>query len=407
MSISAPVRGMPRKTSLRSGRYSLSVSATTVRTCNSPSSAFGNLSGDVTGSMVELFAGHNWRIGNFVVGAQVEGTVFSDVSLKMTGTGDNAQTTTVVQTTGGVTTTDVSSSTFAFSAEHNDQLRSNVGVIGRIGYLVTPDILLYGLGGLALGNFVHPDGDDRFGGKNNKWVAGYTAGAGGELRLSDHGLLRAEYRYLHFDVKRDTAGFELDVGRCRERLCSSTGRIATARQTSADFHLGKVGVVYRFWSRRSGGRHGGHSCFTRNRRQLGRLLLRRLFCRGRRRCEGELDGGRNTFSQVDSAGPDGQDQRDEAGNSAQRQPRGRYDGLDGRSVRRLQLAYRQFRGRRAGRGHRLQRRFAEVDRCQQPPSARDLCPDGCKRWRDHDGNDGRSRASTPASATISCGRTSG
>ncbi len=35
---------------------SLSVSATTVRTRNSPSSGFGNLSGGVTGSMVELFA---------------------------------------------------------------------------------------------------------------------------------------------------------------------------------------------------------------------------------------------------------------------------------------------------------------------------------------------------------------
>ncbi len=44
---------------------------------------------------------------------------------------------------------------------------------------------------------------DPFGGKNGKWVAGYTVGAGGELKLNQNWSLRAEYRYLHFDVERD------------------------------------------------------------------------------------------------------------------------------------------------------------------------------------------------------------
>ena len=40
----------------------------------------GSLSGNVTGSMVDLFAGYNFRIApSFIVGGQLEGTVFSDV----------------------------------------------------------------------------------------------------------------------------------------------------------------------------------------------------------------------------------------------------------------------------------------------------------------------------------------
>src|SRR5258705_55544 len=138
------------------------------------------------------------RAGNFVVGGQVEGTVFSDVTLKTIGT----QTFTSVSATDGVVT---STSSSIGTTENNQQLRSMVGAIGRAGYLVTPNVLLYGLGGLELGHFTYPDSDDRFGGRNGKWVAGYTAGAGGAVKLTDNCSLRGEYRYLHFDVNRNEA----------------------------------------------------------------------------------------------------------------------------------------------------------------------------------------------------------
>jgi hypothetical protein len=66
----------------------------------------GNMAGDMTGSMVDLFAGYNWRIGNFVVGGQVEGTAFSDVALKTIGT----QTATSVSLVNGGVTSSSSSS---------------------------------------------------------------------------------------------------------------------------------------------------------------------------------------------------------------------------------------------------------------------------------------------------------
>jgi opacity protein-like surface antigen len=203
----------------------------------------GNLAGDMTGSMVDLFAGYNWRAGNFVVGGQVEGTLFSDVALTTIGT----ETFTSVSTGNGVVTS--TSSGTNNNAENDQQLRSRVGLIGRVGYLVTPNVLLYGLGGLELSHFTYPDGDDRFGGKNGKWVAGYTAGAGGEVKLTDNWSLRGEYRYLHFDVNRNETSSSSQTLVQGGATSTSTGSEIITRQTNADFHLGKIGVVYRFGER--------------------------------------------------------------------------------------------------------------------------------------------------------------
>ncbi|HXH45001.1 MAG TPA: hypothetical protein VNK51_14275 [Bradyrhizobium sp.] len=159
-----------------------------------------NLSGDVTGSMVDLFAGYNWQAGNIVAGGQIEGTVFSDVALKPFGNQTfNSVSTNVLL--GAVTSTTAGSGT----VQSNQQLRSRVGLIGRLGFLARPDLLLYGLGGLELGHFTFADSADPFGGDNNKWVAGYTVGAGGELKLTGNWSLRGEYRYLNFGFNRSAA----------------------------------------------------------------------------------------------------------------------------------------------------------------------------------------------------------
>jgi opacity protein-like surface antigen len=199
-----------------------------------------DLAGNMKGSMVDLFAGYNWRAGNFVVGGQLEGTVFSDVALKPIGT----STFNSVSTTNGVVTS--TSSSAGIDDGDNQQLRSMVGLVGRAGYLVTPDLLLYGLGGLALGHFVYPDNDDQSGGKNGKWVAGYTVGAGGELKLTDRWSLRGEYRYLHFDVNRNDASSSSQTTVTGVTTESRANSEAAARQTNAAFHLGKIGLAYRF-----------------------------------------------------------------------------------------------------------------------------------------------------------------
>jgi opacity protein-like surface antigen len=209
----------------------------------------GKLSGDVTGSTVDLFVGHNWRFGSVVAGGQVEGTLFSDVAVKTSGQAASSVTGTSTNVAGVTTTTVNRTQTFLF--EHRDQLRSNLGVIARAGFLVTPDALLYGLGGLALGHFVYPDGTDPFGGKNGKWVAGYTVGAGGELKLNQNWSLRAEYRYLHFDVERgeETASSSTSSNLLTGSNSFSTNSVANTRNADVAFHTGKVGVVYKFGAR--------------------------------------------------------------------------------------------------------------------------------------------------------------
>jgi opacity protein-like surface antigen len=111
---------------------------------------------------------------------------------------------------------------------------------------VTPKVLLYGLGGLELGHFTYPDSDDRFGGKNGKWVAGYTVGAGGELKVTDRWSLRGEYRYLHFNVNRNEASTSSSISGDGTSSFTIANSDVTARQIRADLHLGKIGLAYTF-----------------------------------------------------------------------------------------------------------------------------------------------------------------
>ena len=173
----------------------------------------GSLSGDTTGSVVDLFVGYNFQPSPFFVwGAQVEGTVFSDITLKSIGTRPSAATDTNTSTNAaGVTSILTFTNTRSTSFETTDDLRSMVALVGRAGWLATPGILIYGLGGATFGNFVLPDPlvgcvpgcENAFGGKRSVWRAGYTVGAGVEGHLYKNWSLRAEYRYLHFNINRD------------------------------------------------------------------------------------------------------------------------------------------------------------------------------------------------------------
>jgi opacity protein-like surface antigen len=181
----------------------------------------GSPSGEVTGSMVDLFAGRNWRFGNFVVGGQAEATISSNVNLTNTGpylsrTIDNAGNVGSVSTAIGRT---------------DPRLTFRAGLVGRAGFLAREDLLLYGLAGLEFGHFLFTDNDDSFGSTNRSFAVGYTAGGGVEARYDDHWSLRAEYRYLHFGT-----------GRWEDLVPS----FSTARYNNVNMQVGKLGLVYRF-----------------------------------------------------------------------------------------------------------------------------------------------------------------
>ncbi|TIU42406.1 MAG: porin family protein [Mesorhizobium sp.] len=68
----------------------------------------------------------------------------------------------------------------------------------RLGYAVTPEILLYGTGGLA-GRSLKVE-DDLYG-SDRATMLGWTAGLGTDIKLTDNVFGRVEYRYTDFGSK--------------------------------------------------------------------------------------------------------------------------------------------------------------------------------------------------------------
>jgi opacity protein-like surface antigen len=191
-----------------------------------------NYTGNATGTAAELFAGRNWRFGNWVVGGQIEASITSDIDLNA---GGPVNTSDIVRTAAGLVTGSFPSTV---TLGNDAQLKFLAGINGRGGYLVQPNLLLYGLAGLEFGHFSFPDQDFSPFTPNSKWAVGYAAGAGAEWKLDNRWSLRAEYRYLHFGVGRSENG----------NTTNNAGFITstTLRHDSADIQLGKIGLVYGF-----------------------------------------------------------------------------------------------------------------------------------------------------------------
>ena len=182
----------------------------------------------MNGSSTDLFLGYNYRAGSLVVGGQVEASIFSDVVSRSGSIGVD----TLNQTVTGVAIP--SSRVTVTGLERKDQLRSNVALIARAGVLVTPDILLYGLGGVTFGNFVYPDGEDQLLFSNNRWAVGYTAGAGGELKLNTNWYRRAARRVRADGRQRRARGTDaLRLARARAAACRARGARSTADSSTS------------------------------------------------------------------------------------------------------------------------------------------------------------------------------
>ena len=115
----------------------------------------------------------------------------------------------------------------------------------RAGFLVTPDVLLYGTGGVAfqrvevtatciVSGFCTPRGTTRIISKSSTRV-GWTIGAGFEAMLRDNWLIRAEYRYADYG----SLGFKIvsDIGR---------GTFANNAKIDVSTHTASIGLAYKF-----------------------------------------------------------------------------------------------------------------------------------------------------------------
>ena len=120
-------------------------------------------------------------------------------------------------------------------------------VRGRVGFLATPQVLLYGTGGLAYGQTKSSftTTDVTFGcianatlcanGSSSSVRAGWTAGAGAEAMLGSNWSAKLEYLYV-------------DLGRYSPSISTSTLPAVVFFNTSAQFHeqVVRVGLNYHF-----------------------------------------------------------------------------------------------------------------------------------------------------------------
>jgi opacity protein-like surface antigen len=209
----------------------------------------GKLSGDITGSKADLFVGYNFNppCANFVLGAQLEGTFFSDIAIKTTGRRKSLEHEVFGDVDDGTLDVGTSIETDDATTDSVDELRSMFSLVARAGYLVAPPLLVYVLGGATEGHFVIPDTDDPLGSRRNKWEPGYTYGAGIEYKFTENWFLRAEYRRLHFNIDRNNGGSGRFTSSADDGgLNIFTNNFSRNASTDFDFNLGQIGIVYRF-----------------------------------------------------------------------------------------------------------------------------------------------------------------
>jgi outer membrane immunogenic protein len=162
---------------------------------------------DSHGFVAGFQAGANLQIGAWVSGLEID----------LSGTGIKGATTNV-SADGSETLTTTDKFDLLGSAR------------ARLGYLVRPNVLLYGTGGLGWTRLnqqtVSTDPIGTFGSSTPIWEFGWVAGAGGEVRLWDSNwLLRVEY--LHYDFG-DSGSFTESVvapGLGSASLSSTTGHL--------------------------------------------------------------------------------------------------------------------------------------------------------------------------------------
>jgi outer membrane immunogenic protein len=156
---------------------------------------FGAGTLDAKGVSGGILAGYNWQVGRMVVGVE------TDISkLNYSGSLSNGL------------------DTYAGKIDALGTFR------GRLGYLMTPSLLLYATGGLAWAHTdIRLDGGDR----SKDYLRGWQAGLGTELMLNEKWTMRLEYLYTDIG----------DKGITHSGLNNSF---------NTDFHTVRAGLTFRF-----------------------------------------------------------------------------------------------------------------------------------------------------------------
>ena len=174
-----------------------------------------------------VLAGYNWRRANVLFG--LEGDI-STLHLRLTNGG------TAPSINLGLLPSVFTASTTAAT----DWLAT---IRARLGFIVSPDLLVYVTGGLALTDLsVSNSYSDNFGvgaaeySKTSSILAGYAVGGGAEWNLSRSWALKAEYLYVAFPSITTFGGVAIN------------GVIVNNFTGTADLrvHIARVGAILRF-----------------------------------------------------------------------------------------------------------------------------------------------------------------
>jgi outer membrane immunogenic protein len=172
-------------------------------------------------------AGYNWQNGQFVYGAELD---FDAFNLKANRT--------VISAYTGV----AAGAPFATSTSINTDWLFTAR--GRFGLTVTPSMLLYATGGLALTEIKAANGfTDAFNafgaGASRETKAGWTVGGGAEWMVARNWTIKAEYLYVDF-------GKVTAVATVTEPVGSPGASSALATSFDLKAHIARVGFNYIF-----------------------------------------------------------------------------------------------------------------------------------------------------------------
>lgn len=137
---------------------------------------------DTDGFIGGAFAGYQWQNGSFVYGLE-----------------------------GDINYNGMSGS----NAGEESKTKIDGSVRARLGYAVTPDVLLYGTAGAAAERLKITDAA----GSDSNGLFGWTAGAGADVKITEQVFGRVEYRYSDYGSK------DFDTGAGVSRIKDSDHRI--------------------------------------------------------------------------------------------------------------------------------------------------------------------------------------
>jgi outer membrane immunogenic protein len=184
-----------------------------------------SLAGDSRGPIGGIQAGYNWQTGAFVLGVETD---IQAAAIDQSGTLSTA----------------VGGGLFPATTTANQELSWLGTVRGRLGYTITPTMLLYGTGGFAYGQGevsssvnTTPNCPGFCGGlTSSSTLTGWAAGGGLEYEITPNWSAKIEY--LHYDL-----------GTLSQTYGDSAGRFpGTFVSTITDFtgNIARIGANYKF-----------------------------------------------------------------------------------------------------------------------------------------------------------------